>query len=115
LLKAYADDYWSESDRDLYALWPRLAANTDLLNNNAQNNTWFMRSGAFLRLKTVEIGYTLPRTMTERWKVEMTRIYLSGINLFSISDFDLWDIEMAGNGLGYPLQKVYNIGVQVSF
>ncbi|QEC52425.1 TonB-linked SusC/RagA family outer membrane protein [Anseongella ginsenosidimutans] len=115
LLRAYANDYWSEDDRDIYALWPRLSATNDLLNNNAQKNTWFMRNGAFIRLKTVELGYTLPQRITERWKVEKTRIYLSGINLLTFSDFDLWDIEMAGQGLGYPLQKVYNIGVQVSF
>lgn len=115
LLKAYADNYWSEDNRDIYAAWPRLAANAGLLNNNAQTNTWFMRNGAFIRLKTVELGYTLPRTLTERWKVEQTRIYLSGTNLLTFSDFKLWDIEMAGQGLGYPLQKVFNIGVQVSF
>lgn len=115
LLKAYADDYWSLDNRDIYALWPRLSGTNELLANNAERNTWFMRNGAFIRLKTVEFGYTLPRKLTERWKVEKTRIYLSGINLLTFSGFDLWDIEMAGQGLGYPLQRVYNIGVQVSF
>src|SRR3546814_19852036 len=69
------------------------------------NNTWFMRIVTCIRLKTVEIGYTLPRKITERWKVEQTRIYLSGMNLLTFSDFDLWDIEIAGQGLGYPLDR----------
>jgi len=115
LLKAYADNHWSEDNRNIYALWPRLAATNDLLNNNAQTNTWFMRNGAFMRLKTVELGYTLPEKFTKRWNIEKLRVYLSGTNLLTFSDFKLWDIEMAGDGLGYPLQKVYNIGVQVSF
>ena len=115
LLKAIADDYWSEGNRDLYALWPRLAADASELTNNAQSNTWFMRNGAFLRLKSVELGYTLPHALTQRWHIDRTRIYLSGINCWTLSAFKLWDVEMGGNGLGYPIQKVLNIGIQVSF
>ena len=44
-----------------------------------------------------------------------TRIYFTGLNLLTFSKFDLWDTEMGGNGLGYPPQKVYNIGLQVNF
>ncbi|HEX5554307.1 MAG TPA: SusC/RagA family TonB-linked outer membrane protein, partial [Chitinophagaceae bacterium] len=115
LLKAIADDHWSEDNRNVYALWPRLSATTDLLKNNSQRNTWFMRNGAFLRLKTLEFGYTLPEKMTRRWHVTKTRFYLSGTNLLTVSGFKLWDIEMGGDGLGYPIQKVMNIGVQISF
>lgn len=43
------------------------------------------------------------------------RIYLSGTNLLTFSKFKLWDPEMAGDGLGYPIQKTYNIGLQLSF
>ena len=42
-------------------------------------------------------------------------MYLTGLNLLSFSDFNLWDIEMAGNGLGYPPQRVFNVGLQISF
>jgi hypothetical protein len=74
-----------------------------------------MRNGAFLRFKTAEFGYTLSRHVTEKWHINKVRFYLSGINLFTFSKFDLWDPEMANNGLGYPVQRVENIGVQVSF
>jgi len=43
------------------------------------------------------------------------RVYLNGTNLLTISKFDLWDVEMGGNGLGYPIQKSFNAGAVVSF
>lgn len=114
LLKAYADSHWSEDNRDVYAIWPRLS--TAYSDNNFRNySTWFMRNGAFLRLKTVELGYTLPKRLIERVAVSSARVYASGNNLFLLSGFDLWDIEMGGNGLGYPIQKVINLGVQIQF
>lgn len=113
LLSAYADDYWSESNRNLYAIWPRLSNTVN--NNNSQQSTWFMRNGSFLRLKTVEIGYSLSDRMISRYKLGMARAYLSGINLANLSGFKLWDIEMGGNGLGYPVQRVFNVGLQIGF
>lgn len=113
LLKVYADDYWSESNRNIYALWPRLSDR--IINNNVQRSTWFMRDGSFLRLKSLEFGYTIPDHITQRINMKNLRLYASGTNLLTISKFKLWDPEMAGNGLGYPVQKVYNIGLQISF
>ncbi|MGV8135688.1 MAG: SusC/RagA family TonB-linked outer membrane protein [Mangrovibacterium sp.] len=113
LLQVYADNHWSEEDRNLYALWPRLSDRQIV--NNTQRNTWFMRDGSFLRLKSVELGYTMPERYLQRIHVKNLRFYLSGTNLLTFSKFDLWDPEMGGNGLGYPIQKVYNVGVQLSF
>ncbi|GAA4303576.1 TonB-dependent receptor [Compostibacter hankyongensis] len=113
LLKAYADDHWSEDNQNLYALWPRLSTSENP--NNSQKSTWFMNNGAFLRLKNVELGYTLPQRLTKRMFLEKVRFYLSGTNLLSFSQFKIWDVEMAGNGLDYPVQRVFNAGVQISF
>ena len=113
LLKVYADSHWSETDQDVYALWPRLS--NRVIENNTQRSTWFMRDGSFLRLKSVELGYTIPESTIQRIHVKNMRLYVSGTNLLSFSKFKLWDPEMAGNGLGYPIQKVYNIGLQLSF
>lgn len=113
LLKAYADDHWSESNRNNYALWPRLSAVSN--GNNNARNTWFMRDGTFLRLKTAELGYTIPGDRLKRLGIDSFRLYLSGINLLTWSKFKLWDIEMAGNGLGYPIQQTYNFGVLLNF
>ncbi|GEP91716.1 TonB-linked outer membrane protein, SusC/RagA family [Chitinophaga terrae (ex Kim and Jung 2007)] len=111
LLKAYADSHWSEENRDLYALWPRLSTTGIGNDNNAQTSTWFMRNGAFIRLKQVEIGYTI-----RDWAfMRSLRIYANGTNLLTWSKFKLWDVEMAGNGLGYPVQRVFNLGVLANF
>ena len=127
LLKAYADSHWSEEYRDMYALWPRLSRKINSnntpdayidANGNYQwrtKNTWFMRNGAFLRLKSVEIGYTLSSKVMQRINLSNARFYINGTNLLCFSRFKLWDIEMGGNGLGYPIQKSFNVGVTVSF
>ncbi len=113
VLQVIADSYWSETNQDPYAFWPRLSS--EYVENNTVTSTWFMRSGAFLRLKSVEFGYTLPYKLTSKANIESLRVYVSGSNLFVLSDFDLWDVEMGGNGLGYPVQRVYNIGLQIGF
>ncbi|WP_316811520.1 TonB-dependent receptor [Pedobacter heparinus] len=113
LLKAYADSHWSEDNRNVYALWPRLSP--EINQNNAQTSTWFMRDGSFLRLKTVEVGYTLPKSWQKKVRASTFRIYASATNLLTFSKFKLWDVEMGGNGLGYPLQKVFNLGVNITF
>lgn len=113
LLKAYADDHWSEDNRNIYALWPRLSPDVNI--NNAQPSTWWQRNGKFMRLKQLEIGYSLSKNLMNKLKLKTFRFYVNGSNLFSLSSFKLWDIEMAGNGLGYPLQRVVNAGVQTSF
>jgi TonB-linked SusC/RagA family outer membrane protein len=113
LLKIIADDHWSESKRDVYAFWPRLSDRTIL--NNSWTSTWWMRNGAFLRLKSIELGYTLPKSLMKRLGLSNARFYLNGNNLFVISSFKLWDPEMGNNGLAYPLQRVYNVGVNLSF
>lgn len=113
LLKAYADDHWSEENRNVYALWPRLSLNQ--VANNTQTSTWFMRSAAFVRLKQLEIGYTLPKPLQRRLRTSTFRVYMNGSNLFVISPFKMWDVEMGGNGLAYPIQRVVNIGLNVTF
>jgi hypothetical protein len=111
LLQAIADNHWSEDNPNLYAFWPRLS--TGRVNTNNVTSTWWMRSGDFLRLKSVDMGYNIPKINALRLKG--TRIYLSATNLFMISPFKLWDVEMGGNGLNYPVQSVYSIGAQLNF
>ena len=113
LLKAYADSHWAEDHQDVYAVWPRLSRTKNV--NNTVQSTWFMRDGAFMRLKQMEIGYTLPRKALNKMHLSNLRFYLSGNNLLKFSSFKLWDVEMGGNGLGYPLQRVFNIGFNLSF
>lgn len=112
-MQVWADNHWSETNRDPYAMWPRLSDTGRP--NNEQASTWWLRDGSFLRLKSVELGYTLPRRWTDKIKMQGLRIYLSGLNLFTLANFDLWDVEMGASGLNYPLQQVVNIGLNVNF
>jgi len=113
LLKAYADNHWSEGNQNLYALYPRLSP-IDLANNE-QTSTWWMRDGSFIRLKSAEFGYSLPRRWTKKAYMENARIYVNGLNLLTFSPFKLWDPEMAGQGFAYPIQRVFNIGLNLNF
>jgi hypothetical protein len=74
-----------------------------------------MRDGAFLRLKSIEFGYTLPEKITKILSLSNLRLYASGINLYTFSKFKLWDPEMGGRGLDYPIQKTANVGLQITF
>ena len=112
-LKIITDNYWNEDNPDPYAFWPRLS--TYGINNNEQPSTWWLRDGDFLRLKSVELGYTIPGRIGSFFDNVNARVYLTGLNLLNFSKFDLWDPEMAGNGLGYPPQRVYNLGIQLKF
>ena len=113
LLTAWANDHWSENDRNLYAAWPRLS--DQLIDNNNRNSTWWLRDGSFLRLKSLEIGYSMNEELIQKAKLESARLYISTTNLFTISKFKIWDVEMGGNGLGYPIQRGINLGLNMNF
>lgn len=113
LLRRIADDHWSESNRNSYAFWPRLSDRE--VKNNSQPSTWWMQDGSFFRLKSLEIGYSIPSKALNKVRIDALRIYFSANNLFTSSPFKMWDPEMGDNGLGYPIQQVYNIGLTLNF
>ena len=112
LLNAWANDHWSENNRNLYAAWPRLSS--QLIDNNNRNSTWWLRDGTFLRLKSVEIGYSIEDKAASKLGLTSARFYITGTNLLTFSKFKLWDVEMGGNGLGYPIQLGYNFGINLN-
>lgn len=104
VMKFIADDYWSDSNPNPNAAYPRLTRDTNA--NNTVNSSYWLRNGAFLKLKNAEIGYTF----------KMFRAYLNGSNLLTFSPFKHWDPEMGGgSGMKYPTQRVFNIGIQFTF
>lgn len=113
ILKIIADDYWSPDNPNPESYWPRLS--TQYVANNAQFSDKWLRDGTFLRLKNLEIGFTPDKNLLRRWGVRNTRFFVNGANLLVLSKFKLWDPEMGANGLGYPIQKTYNLGVQLDF
>lgn len=115
VLKQFADDHWSVGNQNLYALYPRLGTTASDIQNNLQPSTWWLRDGSFMRLKSAELGYTLPSLVSKKIGVKSIRLYLNGLNLITWSSFKLWDPELGGNGFNYPIQKVYNIGLNANF
>lgn len=113
LLQYIADDHWSEENKDINAFWPRLSEYT--ISNNNQASTHWLRNGSFVRLKSGEFGYSLPQRWIQRARVNRFRFYVSGTNLLLWSKFKMWDPEMAGRGLGYPVQRVINFGLNATF
>jgi TonB-linked SusC/RagA family outer membrane protein len=111
-LPIIARNYWSETSPDPYAFWPRLS--TTVIANNVQQSSWWLRDASFLRLKSVELGYTFTKGW-DRIYMKTFRIYLSAENLFVLSGFKLWDPEMGRKGLAYPLNRKINIGVKFDF
>src|SRR5690606_23648079 len=104
---------WNDENRNIYAMYPRLS--NSYHEGNMKSRTWFMRDGSFIRLKNVEMGYNFNKGLVKRIGLNNLRLYASGTSLWTGSAFKTWDVEMAGNGLGYPIQRVYNLGIQVSF
>lgn len=113
LLQVVADDHWSEDNRNSYAFFPRLSSVATP--NNYVNSSWWLRNGAFLRLQQVEVGFTPGAKFRSKLGLNNLRIYASARNLFVMSKFKIWDPEVRGNGLDYPLQRVYNLGFNVGF
>jgi len=112
-MRIIADNHWSDENPDPNAFWPRMSVNT--VSNNEKASTWWLRDGSFLRLKSLEVGYSFPEKLLKKISVEKARLYLSGTNLLVFSKFKLWDPEMGGRGLGYPPQKIINLGINFNF
>lgn len=87
-------------------------------NKNVQAQTRYLQDASYLRLKNLQLGYTLPTTMTMKWGVQKVRIYFSGENLFTITSLaKQFDPETIGthNGNGYPLSTTLSGGLSLTF
>jgi hypothetical protein len=120
ILKAVADekDRWISREFDgsenLDATFPRLSYGGN--ENNYRNSTFWLRNSRYLRLKNLEIGYTVPKLITQQWKMSSVRIYCIGTNLLVFSPFEWWDPELgSSDGAKYPISKTVTLGLTVSF
>ena len=83
--------------------------------NNTFSSFW-LQDAAYLRLKNIQLGYSIPKPLLDKLKLERMRVYVSGENLFTITDVEGLDPEAPdGNGGFYPLSKVVNVGVNLTF
>lgn len=84
--------------------------------NNALNNTYWLRSNNYIRLKNVELGYTLPTTWVEKVGLNSVRVYTNGLNLATLDKIKIWDPESTNtSGQYYPQARVINMGIKATF
>lgn len=124
MLKAIADDHWSEDNMSERPFWPRLSTQSIIAhnpyedwsaNNEERKSTYFMRECRFLRCTSIELAYNMPRKLMDKLKMQNVKFYLRANNPFLISNFKVWDVELGENGFNYPIQRTYSLGVNISF
>lgn len=121
ILKDMVDNRWisreisgTPATENPHASFPRLEYGNEG-GNNRQNSTFWLRDNSYLRLKTVEVGYTIPKRMTRKIHVNNIRLFFRGNNLLTFSDFKMWDPEMnCADGAAYPISKSITAGLSVN-
>ena len=111
-------DRWTEENPDQNAFYPRLSYGSETTSNinNFQKSTWWVRNMNFLRLKTLQISYNLPKPWVNKVHLKNAAVYVMGTNLFTLSRFKLWDPELnTDNGASYPNTTSYSVGINFTF
>lgn len=110
----FHQDRWTPTHPD--ATYPRLTVGSESANNAAKSNFW-IQDGSYLRLKNLQLGYTLPEKWMRKVRIKDLRVYVSGQNLFTHSHIKGgWDPETTdGGGRIYPVSKVISVGMNVKF
>ena len=104
-----AKNAWTLDNKD--ANFPRLGSTV-----SKQTNSFFHRNASFLRLKNVELGYTIPQKAFGNVPIKSLRVYLAGYNLFTISGLKEVDPETSdGEFQTYPQMRIFNAGVKLTF
>ena len=113
LLADVVDNYWTPERTD--ASYPRLTNGPNT--NNSQLSTFWLVDGRYLRLKNAEIGYSLPKRLVQKAKLQNCRFFITGNNLLLFSPFKLWDPDqnVSGGAAAYPITMTVNAGLNLSF
>jgi len=98
---------WTATNAEI-SDYPRLSSKDNL--NNYQFSTFWQRDGSFIKLRSAEIGYTMPSKLTNRIKMNTVRFFINGINLFSIDKIEYGDPESL---TGYPVMKTITAGFKI--
>nr|WP_321412164.1 TonB-dependent receptor [uncultured Carboxylicivirga sp.] len=108
-----ADISGDPSTENPNASYPRLSYGGN--NNNYRNSTYWLRDGSYLRLKTVDLGFTIPKRIVNKFHLDNVRISLVGTNLLTWSKFKLWDPEMGSpRGEKYPPSRSITFGLSLN-
>lgn len=113
------DNRWTADNPNPNAQYPKLTS-LNMGSGTIMSSTYWNRDASFIRLKNLQVGYTLPTSLIQKAKLSRVRIYFSGQNLFSFNHFYKgWDPEMGmstGDGSQfYPLTTVYTFGINANF
>lgn len=114
--KDYVENMWTEENPN-GAKHPRLYWSDMGGGKNTRSNSYFLQDASFFRIKNITVGYTLPRTLTEKVNVQKVRLYFSGDNLLTCSPYRGLDPERNGDGRDavYPQNRIYSFGLNVEF
>ncbi|MVN91278.1 SusC/RagA family TonB-linked outer membrane protein [Mucilaginibacter aquatilis] len=116
-----ATDRWTPQNPSQNVFYPRLAYGEDQNFNNTLESSWWVKDMSFLRLKTAQLSYNLPQSLTSKIHVRNASIYLIGVNLLTFSKWKLWDPELntnidgRANGAKYPITGTLSLGLNVRF
>ena len=115
-VKKFALSRWTVENPGQDVVLPRLMLNNINANDN-RRSTWWLRDAGFLRFKNLEIGYRFPKKTLQTLHLKALRVYFLGQNLHVWDKIKYWDPEMgnSSNGMGYPLQRSLNLGIEVTF
>ncbi|HEV7330578.1 MAG TPA: TonB-dependent receptor [Flavisolibacter sp.] len=114
-LFAIAQDRWTGDNPNPNAFYPRLAYGNGPNKNNSVASSWWIKDIDFVRLKTVDLGVSLPSKWVQKAGFRNAKIYGQGLNLLYWSPFKLWDPELnTGNGSAYPNTRNFTIGIQAT-
>ena len=102
----------ADARTNLKGAYPRLTFGTP--GDNRQASEFYEYKGDYLKLKNVQIGYTLPSRITKKFYVQQLRFFVSGENLLTITDYPGLDPEK-GSAIGYPLMRSVTFGAQITF
>ncbi|MBC8052926.1 MAG: SusC/RagA family TonB-linked outer membrane protein [Sphingobacteriaceae bacterium] len=102
-------DRWTPENTN--ASYPRLGIGSNV-NNHQPFSTYWFKSADYLRLKNVEIGYALPGSALRIVKLKSVRVFANGLNLFTASKLED-GIDPEVNGTAYPIQKIFNFGLNI--
>ena len=109
-------DRWTPQNPSQQAFYPRLSYGSDINQNYTVTNTHWLMNGRFLRMKTLDFGYTFTRNSLKRYGVQNMRVYAIAYNLVTISPFKMWDPELGdGSGTVYPNIRTFSLGINATF
>ncbi len=108
------NDRWTPENPSQDVFWPRLHYGST--SHSSVSSTWWLKNMSFLRLKNIELGYSLPKAWTDKMHLKGLRVFVSGNDLVTFSGFKLWDPELdTRTGLKYPTMKSVQFGIDLNF